>query len=508
MSAAGIVLNLGLKSIRAIVFDATGRKLAMAARPVHTIIRDDWVEQDPAEWWTLAVECLREVQDFFGHGHPILTVTASSACLVPVDKNGTVLRRSIMVSDRRSIPQAARLGALSEFKALATRNPTFTADPYFMLPKAMWMMEMEPELWAKTAHLLTPADFLVQQLCGATVTDPLNAEKFYHTPDGYPSALLSRCGIDSRLLPKVVDIGTDLGAITTATAATTGLSPRSRVLVSTYDAICAFWGSGVASIGDVADVSGTVTSVRALVDIELPPSESRVFSQVTPGVAARVVGGSNNLGGGLIEWLKQSFYPGDELAYERMEHEAAECEPTARGLLFLPYLLGERCPVWDTEARGVLFGLERHHGRPDVARAVLESAAFSVQHILSILREHGASFTRLRVSGGLSRIAIVNRIKADVTQIPVEVVAEFETTALGAFVLAGTGARLFGSIEDASALVRVREVILPDTSRQALYAEWFDVFLETYRTLRPLFRTRSEFKRRHFVEGLARLENL
>lgn len=508
LKVAAVVLNLGLKSIRAIAFGANGEKLASAARPVHTVLRDEFIEQDPDEWWTLGLECIKEIVQVTGPGVTMITVTASSACLVPVDASGRALCPAIMVSDRRATKEAEEIAQLPEYQDVSRSNASFAADPYFLLPKALWFKKYEPELWARTAYLLTPGDYLVKQLCGAVSTDPLNAEKFYATAGAYPMLLLERLGIPAKMLPEIRPIGEDVGSLTTEAAAASRLDRGTRVVLSTYDAICAFWGSGVSSVGDVADVSGTVTSVRALVSSALPISERRVFSQSMPGVQAVVAGGSNNLGGGLIEWLKQTFYPGEELAYQRIETEANESNPSAAGLLFLPYLLGERCPVWDTEARGVLFGLERHHVRGDISRAVLEGAAFSVRHILEVLQSHGHRFQRIRVSGGLARIALINQIKADVTGIPVEVVAEFETTALGAFILAGAGIGIFTSIEHGSRIAKVREIILPDATRQELYSDWFRVYTEIYGSLRPLFARRLQFKEQHLTRGVGRLENL
>lgn len=508
LKVAAVVLNLGLKSIRAIAFGANGEKLASAARPVHTVLRDEFIEQDPEEWWSRGVECLREVEQFTGPEVSMITVTASSACLVPVGTDGAPLRQAIMVSDRRAHREAEALGEVPEYAVISQQNASFAADPYFMVPKAMWYRAHEPELWQRTAYLLTPADFLVQRLCGVVATDPLNAEKYYAIDSQYPAALLDAVGIPQKLLPAIKQIGSELGTLTPAASAATRLSARTRVVLSTYDAICAFWGSGVSAIGDVADVSGTVTSVRALVQSALPPQERRVFSQSVPGIDAVVAGGSNNLGGGLIEWLKQTFYPGEELAYERIESEASKSAPSASGLLFLPYLLGERCPVWDTEARGVLLGLERHHSRGDIARAVLEGAAFSVKHILDTVSEHGFQFQRIRVSGGLARISLINQIKADVTGLPIEVVAEFETTALGAFILAGVGVGHFASLAEGSRIAKVREIILPDSERHDLYQEWFTLYLDSYKALRPLFRERLAFKERRLSRGVGRLENL
>jgi sugar (pentulose or hexulose) kinase len=264
----------------------------------------------------------------------------------------------------------------------------------------------------------------------------------------------------------------------------------------------------VGEAGDVADVSGTVTSVRILSGSQLPADEHRLFMQPAVTDGLYVLGGSNNLGGGLIEWLKQGFYGGESLPYDLIEAEGEASELGARGVLFLPYLLGERCPVWDPDARGVFFGLERQHQRGDFARAVCESAAFGVEHILRVARGHGLDLVRLRVSGGLARLNLVNTIKADVTGLPTEVVEEFETTAVGAFLIAGAAAGTFGSLAEAASTVTVREIILPNKKRGERYAEWFELYLRLYDSLRDLFRDRQLLYQKQAMGGVGRLENL
>jgi xylulokinase len=365
-------------------------------------------------------------------------------------------------------------------------------------------------VYGRTRWLLTPGDYLVFRLTDEVVTDPLNAEKFFFDVDrwSYPAEFFREAGLEISHLPPVRPMGTEVGQVTSSSAAALGLVPGVPVVLSTYDAICAFWGSGVREHGDVADVSGTVTSVRVLSEHSATGHAMAIFSQAVPGLGHHVVGGSNNLGGGLVEWLKQSFYATESLAYATMEHEAAASGPGARGILFLPYLLGERCPIWDPHARGVFFGLERQHQRGDFARAVFESAAFGLEHVLRTVREHSIQPAKLRISGGLARIGLVSLIKCDVTGLVTEVVDEFETAALGAYMVAATGCGVFSTLSDAANVARVREVILPNAAREARYREWMDVYLELYARLRPLFAARHELLIRHGISGTERLENL
>jgi sugar (pentulose or hexulose) kinase len=510
MSSYGLVLNLGLKSIRAIAFDSAARKIASAARPIQTFLKDTWIEQDAEEWWSKAIISVKEVMAGMNQPPAFITVCASAACLVCVDDEGRPLRRAIMVSDRRAFAEADRMARAASFPAVHAVNRSFVADPYFMLPKALWVQQHEPEVYASTHWLMSPGDFLVYRLTGNAVTDALNAEKFFFDPTKgtYPSDLFEELGVSPAKLLPVASLGCQVGEMRSTVAASMGIGSDVPIILSTYDAISAFWGSGVCQEGDVADVSGTVTSVRVLSAKPIGSDDKRVFTQSMPGTQWFAVGGSNNLGGGLIEWLKQSFYGGIENPYELMEEEAHSSGPSGRGILFLPYLLGERCPIWDPRARGVFFGLERQHQRGDFSRAVLESAAYTVEHILQVLREQGLALKRLRVSGGLARIRLVSIIKADVSGLPVDVLEEFETASLGAFLLAGCGVGLFPNLDDASQLVRVTETISPRADRSAQYAPWFAMYRKLYDTLQPLFHERHDLFVAQQLGGAERLENL
>ena len=214
-------------------------------------------------------------------------------------------------------------------------------------------------------------------------------------------------------MPEVVEIGESIGNIRKDVAEIFGLTTETEVVASSYDAICSFIGSGVSEEGESSDVSGTVTVFRTLTR-KKAAKQKKVYNIPYYSENANIIGGSNNLGGGLIEWVKQCYYLKDEYPYEIMEKEASESELGARGLLFLPYLLGERTPVWDDSARGVFFGLERMHTRKDMTRAVFESTGFIDLSIIDAINEAGIDVNSVRLSGGLARINLVSQIKADI----------------------------------------------------------------------------------------------
>lgn len=513
--SATVVLNLGLKSIRAAVFGERGDRLSIAYRAIETQMGEGIVEQEPEDWWRSAATVLDEALDA-SHVRSqvaILTVTASAGCLVPLDSDMRPLRNAIMISDVRARAQAELIERLAIFEELV--RPRRRVTPDLMLPKILWMRDAEPDLFERTRWFATPNDFLIARLTGEVVTDVQNATKYFHGiggTNGYPSALLSALHLDVSHLPPVVRSSATRLPLLAAVRSRFGLPEGCQVVVSSYDAICAVYGAGVAAPGDACDVSGTVTSFRAVTDLKLRDPSGRLF--VAPHVRAGLylAGGSNNLGGGVVEWVKQLLYASEAHAYAAMESDAEDSPPGAAGITFLPYLLGERAPIWDANARGVFFGLGRNHGRADLLRAVFEGVGFSILDIADRLRELGVEVHRVVASGGLARIAPVQQIKADMLGVPVFLPEELETTALGAALVAGVNAGTFSSIEEATqTAVRIKRSFEPDRARTEMYGDFFGVYRSLYESLKDLFAERAVLIARH-AEVLrtqpARTENL
>jgi sugar (pentulose or hexulose) kinase len=506
-----LVLNLGLKSIRAIVFDEMGNKLAASHLPLNTYIKADWVTQDPNEWWEKGTLVIRDVlrDSDVRNGVKYVTVTASSACLVAVDSANNALGNAIMVSDKRAVQESEYLASVPEFRAVEHRTG-LRANPYLMIPKILWLKRNMPDIFERTHKFLSPNDFLLAKLIGTPYTDYFNAQKYHYdvASKSYPTALLRSLEIDPEMFPEAVKPGQAIGTLTAQASALLGFTHPVTAVVTTYDAICAFYGSGPER-GEAADVSGTVTSIRVLHDRSVMDHQNRVLTTPFDDYGHYVVGGSNNLGGGLIEWVKQCYYQSEPIPYELMEKEARESQIGAGGLIFLPYLMGERAPLWDLNARGVFFGLERTHTRKDMTRAVFESTGFAALSLLEVMEEHSIPVKRIRVSGGLARINLIQQIKADITGKDILVLDEFETTALGAAVLVGVGQGVFSGFDDASRqMVGVRMVIRPNARNHQQYKAVYPLFRKVYETLKPLFAERIAIVSALTYHGETRIENL
>ncbi len=508
-----VVLNLGLKSMRAAVFDTTGTRHAIAYRPIESRMGEGRVEQDPDDWWRAAVATLEEVlaDGTLGPRVRRITTTTSAGCLVAMDAAGDPLRPGIMISDVRARTQAERISLDPAFVGLGVPGGRVTPD--LMLPKIVWLREHEPEHFERSRWFASPNDYLIQRLTGEVITDRPNATKYLHDARlGYPSVLLDALDIPADRLPPVADGPDAVLPLRPELRERFRFPDDVRVVLSTYDAICAVYGSGVAEVGDACDVSGTVTSVRAVTDRADRDPAGRLFTIPHVGAGRYLAGGSNNLGGGVIEWAKQTLYPDDPAPYDAMVAEATEAPPGAAGLTFLPYLLGERAPVWDPTARAVFFGLGRNHGRADMIRAIFEGVGYSVMDIADRLAGMGVTVRRVSASGGLARLAPVNQIKADMLGVPVVLTAELETSALGAALVSGVNIGDWASIEEAtSACVRPAGTFEPADERTSMYRDFFALYRELYERLAPTFRTREDLIARHsevLRTVLARSENL
>lgn len=505
-----MVINMGLKSIRCIIFNQNGLKLGSAAQAINTAINDKRVEQDPNEWLEKGEIVVRKAAA--DSGYPkinYVTVTTSASCLVCVDKYGKPLQKAFMISDKRADNEAIEIKNMPEFSTVLEKTGLDMVSS-LMLPKIYWIKKYMPEIFEKTQYFMTPNDFLLYKLTGKCVTDYLNAVKYHYDTNNkcYPEILLRKLGVDIEKLPKVVDIGENIGNICKTAAETLGLTTDAEVVASSYDAICSFIGSGVSEEGESSDVSGTVTVFRTLTRKKAAKTK-KVYNIPYYSENANIIGGSNNLGGGLIEWVKQCYYLKDEYPYEIMEKEASESELGARGLLFLPYLLGERTPIWDDSARGVFFGLERMHTRKDMTRAVFESTGFINLSIIDAINEVGIDVNSVRLSGGLARINLISQIKADVLGKDVLVLSEFETTSSGAAIIVLTCQNVYPDLKSAAdKFAVIRMIIKPNMENYKKYQYMYELYKDAYNVMKPLFRRRMEIVEKLNNDKEIQIENL
>jgi sugar (pentulose or hexulose) kinase len=360
-----LIFNLGFRSLRAMVFDQEGKVLFKGSRNVKTYQNSSEVEQRPIELINDVEELLIEISKDGDLTKKIdfITFTGSSTCLIGGDRNGEAITNCLLVSDRRADAQAAYILKLPQFKELKFYG-RLECDATHMIPKILWVKQNfdEPEGgW----RFYSPNDFICSYFTGKFITDIFNAQKVYYDIDSaqYPKSLLRELDIKTDSLPEVVNPGTIVGSLESSIRQKFKLSEKCKFIVTTYDAICGFWGSGPQNATEACHVYGTVTSLRVCSSREGEANVSKKLFFSPMDGSHGILGGSNNLGGGLVEWSKNQFLSSPAGTYYEIETLAEQSLHGARGLIFLPYLLGERAPIWNTNARGVFFGIERFHNK-------------------------------------------------------------------------------------------------------------------------------------------------
>ena len=421
-----LIINLGLKSIRVIVFNNDGVTLYSDSIPVHTLLHGERVEQDVVEWKTSLYKLLSDLAaktdlipkiDF-------ITSTTSSSCVFGYDKNMNPITKVLMVSDKRSSDEVSFIRANPLYIKENRKESVYCAESS-NVPKLLWFKNNAIDVFKNIKHWLGANEFLNYEFTGEVVTDSLNASKSFYsnTHNEYLKDILEDLSIPANLFPEVRDLGSIL-TLSGSMIKSYPFSKNCKYVITTYDAICAVIGSLSGDSGGVCDVSGTVTSVRALaqMDIKIKDSNSVILRQDIPLIQHTLIGSSNNLGGGIIEWYRQAFFQNATgEGYAEIEDDASKSPPGANGLIFLPFLLGERSPFTDKDIRGNFFGINRESKRQDFTKAVFESTAYVTNDLIGLIRNENFEVKSLSVSGGLARFDLINQIKADVTNLPVKV---------------------------------------------------------------------------------------
>jgi len=496
-------LDLGTSAVKVGLFDAEGHVACQARRtyPLYTP-HPGWAEQEPEEWWSATCDALREALAEVDAGRVVavgLSGQAPSQVLVAAD--GTSLGRAIVWSDRRAAAEAAWLAErLTTEQAQAWTGCASITGVSQPPARLLWLKAHRPDDWARCAAIVQPKDFVANRLTGRAATDVNSAFCLFNplpsSPVGegwgggrqgrYAAGLLALLGVEPEKMPPVLEPTGIAGHVTPEAASATGLQPGTAVVTGTIDAWCDIIGCGGITPGCAVDVSGT-SEVVALVT-EQPVDGEGVLG--TPLAEGRYwIGGPMQAGGAAIAWMARFFYDQEQPDFGLLEAEASGVAPGAEGLLFLPYLQGERAPVWDPAARGAFVGLTDRHTRAHCARAVYEGVAFAVRDLLERCQAAaGLAPKVLRVSGGGSASAFWNQVKADVTGLPVQRVAVTDAACLGAALLAAVGVGAFGGLDEASgAMVRLGDILDPVPAHVACYEGLFVAWRQLYPALRSIF---------------------
>lgn len=488
-------IDLGTSSLKAMLFDpATSAIVAQAKVPIEILLPSpDRAEVDPEGLWLAVLQTLAELR----RGAPgafaaIRGIGLSTIfpALVPMDRDGRALGLAQLYCDHRARSQAERFAAAFGVEELERRTGNRFTPGTTTLPGILWLREHAPEVFAQTQVFGQIETYLVHRLTGQFVVDASHQSLSGLAAAGdelhYDPAILAAAELDMERLPQPVESTHVAGTVTAAAAKVSGLPVGTPVVAGCGDAPLSTLGGGVCEPGRLFVSAGTTDCLMISAS---RPSGNPVFCNIhAPVPDLWVVNGTMSTAGAAVKWFHEEFQP---CSVEEMTGWAGTAAPGSGGVVFLPYLQGERTPWWNPQARGVFFGLGLTTGRAEACRAVFEGIACGWRQIVGLLEDEcGLRAPEVVVVGGGSANPLLNSIRATLLDRPVRAVACTEITSLGAALIAGIGAGVYGSAQEACAsteCLRASRVFEPVAAWREACQRSYDTYVRLYPALQPLF---------------------
>jgi len=488
-------IDVGTTGTRAIVVGNDGRVLA-AATSAHAPFASPqpvWAEQQPADWWRATQQAVRSAIAGSGVAPNDIAAVGLSGQMhgaVLLDDAGDVVRPAIIWCDQRTEAECQWLtNEIGRTRLLElTSNPALTN---FTLTKLLWVRRHEPAAWTRVRHVLLPKDYVRFRLSGEYATDVADASGTLLLDvarRAWSPEVMQATDIAPSLLPSVFESSEVCARISAAAAALTGIPAGTPIVAGAGDQAAGAVGMGITRPGVVSATIGTSGVVFAATDRPVldPLGRLHTFCHAIPG-RWHIMGVTQGAGLSLRWWRDQWGLTADDRGYETLTAEAATAPPGADGVLWAPYLMGERTPHLDPQVRAALLGLSAHHTRRHIARAVLEGVAFSLRDSFTIFAELAVPLRQVRLGGGGARSALWRQIQADVYGHPVETVAADEGAAFGAALLAGVGAGLWPDVDSAcDRFVHVATITNPSAAATAVLNERYGEYRRVYAALKSL----------------------
>ena len=482
-------IDIGTTATKAILLHPEKGIVAEAEAPCQLMSpRSGWAEENPEDWWEnsgrITRACIQEAGvragDIGGVG-----VSGMVPTLILLDSKGRVLRPSIQQNDARSSREILDFQAQTDESDVLRRTGSAVTQQSIG-PKLLWLGRNEPEIMGKAVRLMGSYDYIVYRLTGRFSCErnwALESGLFDLHRQDWDDSLL-RLSTISRDWPGEVHWPSDIvGEISPEAAAHTGLAPGTPVVAGSADHIASAFSAGIKAPGDLlVKLGGAGDILFHLDDLVVDP---RLFLDyhVIPG--KYLINGCMAASGSIIKWFRANL--ARDADYARLDAEGASVPAGSGGLVLLPYFLGEKTPINDPLATGVLFGLTLTHTRGHIYRAILEGIAYGFKHHLEVLGERNLRALRARVTNGGARSALWKQVTSDVLGIPLEEVARHPGSSLGAAFVAGMGTGEFGDWGQIERFVEVSSVVRPNPDAHETYEELFQIYRAIYKSLKDQF---------------------
>ena len=490
-------IDLGTSACKAAVFDREGRVIASANGdyPVY-YPKPGWAEQDPEEWWDGVCAALKKIWDS-GKVRPEeiagIGVDGQSWSAVPIDKDGRCLARTPIWMDFRAQDICDRKNAAIGREAIFELAGNALL-PSYTTPKVLWYEENLPQVYEKTDKILQCNGYLVFKLTGEVTQDICQGygwHCFNMRTGKWDLAMAKALGIPEHMLPPIVNCDTVAGRVTREAAQRSGLAEGTPVVAGGLDAACGTLAAGVLHEGETQEQGGQAGGMSICLEEYRADPRLILSFHVVPD--KWLLQGGTVGGGSVMRWFEAQFADYErsvakekgKSSLEQLNDLAGVIPPGCEGLVFLPYMSGERTPIWDPDAKGVFYGLGFAKTKGHMVRACMEGVAYALRHNLETAKEAGAQAKILRAVGGSSNSLLWTQIKSDVTGCPIIVPSSDTATTLGAALLAGVGCGVYKDYEEAVGLtVRQTRSHEPDLSKKAAYDKGYEAYRELYEALK------------------------
>lgn len=494
-------IDIGTSACKAALFDRKGQVLAAAngEYPVY-YPEEGWAEQNPEEWWSVVCEAVRQVireagiqpEEIAGVG-----IDGQSWSAIAIDKGGKVLTNTPIWMDTRAQSICDRLNEeIGEEEIFRIAGNSL--QPSYTTAKILWYKENLPEVYSKIYKILQSNSYIAFKLTGQ-ISQDLSQGYGLHCFDmrtgQWDEEMCKKMGIPRDFLPEIVPSDRIIGTVTKKAAEESGLAEGTPVAAGGLDAACGTLGAGVIHPGETQEQGGQAGGMSICIEKYQADPRLILGFHVIPG--KWLLQGGTTGGGGVMRWFEREFADYERLMREQtgissldqLNEIAEKVKPGCDGLVFLPYMAGERSPIWNPYAKGVFYGLDFSKTKGHMVRACMEGVAFSLRHNLETAEEAGAKAEILRAMGGSANSLLWTQIKSDVTGKTMAVPASDTATTLGAALLAGVGTGFYKDYEEAVAeTVKVTRKHQPDPEKKAVYDKNYETYLELYRSLSGLMK--------------------
>lgn len=492
-------IDIGTSACKVAVFDLDGHVIVQANKAYSVYYPEkDFVEQDAEEWWRAVCEATKECincsninpEQIAGIG-----IDGQSWAALPVDEEGKTLHNAIIWMDRRSTKQCREvIEEIGEEQIFDVSGNPFEAT--YTTPKILWLKENKPDIFNKTYKFLQSNSYIAFKLTGAMTQDlsqGYGLHCFNMETGQWNSELCKRLGIPAEKLPDIVACDKIVGTVTDDASKQTGLAAGTPVVAGGLDAACGALGAGVIEFGQTQEQGGQAGGMSICIDKPIGHKKLILGFHVIPN-AWLLQGGT--VGGGSLKWFRNEFGEYEkyleeqkgENSFDALVNKAKAIKPGADGVIYLPYMAGERSPIWDKHAKGVFYGLGYDKTKGHMVRAILEGTAYALEHNLQTAKEVNAEVNELIAIGGAANSLIWTQIKSDVTGKKIKVPTSDTATTLGAALLAGVGTGLYKDYREAvQRTIKITRVYEPNMEAHKIYNKYYPIYLEIYENLKNTF---------------------